>query len=227
MKKKPALTFLLTMSFFVCILFTANGQETQWPTHQIKFTPTRMVNLFTPGFEFGYELSHGKYSTLFSTAYLTDIFNNNSKATELSGYRLSLEEKYFVKTVGNRRTYISAEIGYNKVDMTIESGFISPEFLNKSWEIQKQNTYNGKADIHRKSVVFNGKYGVQLLINHFIMDFSFGLGVMFQNIKHSNKQNPNDKITYHNEDILGPYFYDEGRYPVLSIPLSLKIGYAF
>lgn len=50
---------------------------------------------------------------------------------------------------------------------------------------------------------------MQLFINCFAMNLSLRAGIMLQNIKHANKKNSNDKISYRSEDILGIFFYEE------------------
>ena len=70
------------------------GQENEWTKHQIKFSPVRTINWFSPGLELSYELGYGKFSTQLSGAYLIDIFNEVGRGSNFTGYRLNLEQKY-------------------------------------------------------------------------------------------------------------------------------------
>jgi hypothetical protein len=209
---------------------TVYSQQGEWKKHQMKFSPLRAVNWFSPGLEVSYELSHGQLSTQFSVAYLTDIFNVVPRGSNVNGYRLNLEEKYFFKTLNNSkmRLYFSAEIGYNQIDMTVYSEFIPHEYLNESWELQKENIYWNYSDMNRKSIIGNLKYGMQFMFNHFTFDVAIGIGIMHQNVKCFNKRNSEDKLTRTEpKDIITPHFYNEGKYFIFNLPLSFKLGVAF
>jgi hypothetical protein len=228
--KSTFLKPIILTVILVIISNTANSQQNEWKTHQIKLSPLRSINLFSPGLELSYELNYGQFSTQLSVAYLTDIFNVVARGSNFEGSRLNLEEKYFLKTYSNlkRRSYLSAEIGYNQIDMTVYSEFIPSEYLNESWQIQEENVYWDYCDINRKSVIGNVKYGMQFFVNHFTLDLALGIGIAHQNVKHFNKRNSEDKLTRTEpEDILSPLFYNEGKYFIFNFPLSFKLGVAF
>ena len=221
-------------SIFLTIVFVKGsmmsyGQEKEWAKHQIKFSPIRTVNWFSPGFELSYELGYGKFSTQLSGAYLIDIFNVVARGSNFSGYRVNLEQKYYHKTYNKKlRGYISAEVGYNQIDMTVFSEFIPYNYLDESWQVQEENIYWDYCDMNRKSIIGDVKYGMQIAVNHLIFDIAFGIGVMHQNVNCFNKRNPNDKLTRTEpEDIITPLFYTEGKYFILNLPLAFKFGVAF
>ena len=222
--KSIILTILFVIGSVMCY-----GQETEWYRHQIKFSPIRTINWFSPGLELSYELGYGKFSTQLSGAYLIDIFNVVARGSNFTGYRVNLEEKYFHKTFSKKmRNYISAEIGYNQIDMTVYSEFIPYNYLDESWKVQEENIYWDYCDMNRKSIIGNIKYGMQFALNHFTFDVALGIGVMHQNVNLFNKRNPKDKLTRTEpEDIITPLFYTEGKYFVINLPLSFKIGLTF
>ena len=205
------------------------GQESEWARHQIKFSPIRTINLFSPGLELSYELGYGKFSTQLSGAYLIDIFNVVARGSDFVGYRVNLEQKYFHKTFSKKmRSYISAEVGYNHIDMTVYSEFIPHNYLDESWQVQEANVYWDYCDMNRKSIIGNVKYGMQFAVNHLTFDVAIGIGVIHQNVNCFNKRNPNDKLTRTEpEDIITPLFYTEGKYFIFNLPLSFKIGLVF
>jgi len=220
--------------FFLTIIFAIGsvmsyGQENEWARHQIKFSPIRTINWFSPGFELSYELGYGKFSTQLSGAYLIDIFNVVARGSDFVGYRVNLEQKYFHKTFSKKmRSYISAEVGYNHIDMTVYSEFIPHNYLDESWQVQEANVYWDYCDMNRKSIIGNVKYGMQFTVNHLIFDAAIGIGVTHQNVNCFNKRNPNDKLTRTEpEDIITPLFYTEGKYFIFNLPLSFKIGLVF
>jgi len=230
MKKKST----IIKSFFLIIIFAIGsimsyGQESKWEKHQIKFSPFRTVNWFSPGLELSYELGYGKFSTQLSGAYLIDIFNVVARGSNFAGYRVNLEQKYFHKTFSRKiRNYMSAEVGYNNIDMIVYSEFIPHNYLDESWQVQEANVYWDYCDMNRKSITYNVKYGMQFAFNHFTFDIACGIGVMQQNVNCINKRSPNDKLTRTEpEDIITPLFYTEGKYFIFNFPLSFKIGLLF
>jgi len=222
-----ASVFIATVLVFLSFSKMSYGQETEWTRHQIKFSPIRTINWFSPGLELSYELGHGKFSTQLSCGYLIDIFNVVPRGSNFTGYRVNLEEKYFHKTFSKKmRHYFSAEIGYNQIDMTVYSEFIPHNYLNESWEVQEENVYWDYCDMNRKSIIGNIKYGMQFRVNQIIFDVAIGIGIMHQNVNCFNKRNPNDKLTRTEpEDLITPLFYEEGKYFIFSLPLSIKIGF--
>ncbi len=200
-----------------------------WPKHQIIFSPVRLVNLFSPGFEVSYELIHTQWSTQFSAVYLYDFFKVVPCGSDLSGYRLVVEEKYFDKTFvnKNRRAYFAFELAYNYISMNLESEFVPHEYLKENWYIQQENRYSDNCDIKRYSIAGNAKCGLQVIVSHLTLDMSPGIGLAHQNVKHFNKRHPGDQLTSHFEDIITPLFYDEGRFFIINFPFSFKIGVSF
>jgi len=225
MSKYTSLIIIALIVVFSIESMNCYAQQNDWHEHQIKFSPVRTINMFSPGMELSYEFSYGRFSTQISTAYLTDIFNTVPRGSDLSGYRLNFEEKFILKTFANKkmRSYLSTEIGYNNVDMIVEAEF---RYAGKDME-NEEPYYWDKCNLHRISIIGDFKYGTQFRAKHIIFDVSIGLGIMHQNVKHSNKRNPDDMITAHFEDIITPLFYDEGKYFVFNFPISFKIGYAF
>lgn len=219
---------MLLLAILLVVSSKLYSQKSEWKTHQIKFSPIRAVNMFSPGLELSYELNYSNFSTQIAAAYLVDIFTTVPRGSNLSGYRLGLEEKYFIKTFKRKiRMYLSAEYIYSEVDMTLDAYFIPYEYLHEGWEIQEANSYWGYCDLNRKSNIINAKYGVQFAWGCFTLDAAVGLGIMHQNVKHFNKVNPKDKYNAHFEDIITPLFYDEGRYFIFNLPIAVKVGFVF
>ena len=63
-KKKVSL-IMLAFLLLPIFLFSQETEQTEakkeWGKHQIKFTPTRMINLYYPGLEFGYEYRYNRF----------------------------------------------------------------------------------------------------------------------------------------------------------------------
>ena len=111
----------------------------EWEKHQIKFTPTRLFNLFYPGIEFGYEYLYGRLSSQISATYLCIPILSNS----CNGYRLGFEEKWEYAYEGNLDLQRKAIISNFKFGLQIK---VKKLILEPSFGIgvgfQNVNHYN-------------------------------------------------------------------------------------
>lgn len=233
--------YIMNLSFkginflLLLVILTINSpllwaQQSEWKKNQIKFAPLRMINLFTPGAEFSHELNYGRLATQLSAAYLFEPFNINERQSKLNGYKLNLEEKYYFKKLQKSkvRAYVAIEIGYSDAEMMVESPLIPYEYINHSLEASRENIYWDTFKQNRKSKIGNAKFGLQFRKHRFVGDISAGIGILHQNITHSNKKYPMDVDTNtHYEDILSQYFYFEGENYAPNLPISFKIGMGF
>ena len=105
--------YFLLFIFFL-LPFSLTAQNAEWGKHNIKFTPTRLVNLLYPGLELGYEYYYSRFSSQLSAAYLIDtgIF---PRFNSINGYHIKFEEKFFLGKTKKwiPRMYLSTEINYN------------------------------------------------------------------------------------------------------------------
>ena len=173
---------------FCAITIIANAQTESLTDYknQIKFSPIRAVNILNPGLELSYEREYGKFSTQISATYLVDCFGT-TYSKDYSGYRIMLEQKWFQSKQKNQRTYFSLDLGYYSASMT-NSAYFTPKGIE--WTDNYEDIFNLK----RTGVMVSGKFGVQLLIKRFIIDFGIGFGIITHNITHSNKTNPDDEL---------------------------------
>jgi len=225
----------LLISFFALALsFGGNSfvfsQSFSDYKNQIKFTPLRMINLVNPGFELSYERDYAKrLSSQISVAYLTDVFNVADYDSEtFSGRRIAFEQKIFYSNNPNQtnvRKYFSLVSGYSSVNMKNYTGY----FMLKDFELEDhlKDYYEDVFDLKRTSVIINAKTGFQVLLSRFCFDFSIGLGFIVQNITHSNRLNPDDKMLQPRSPNVYYATTNEGKRVYPHMPISLKIGYVF
>ena len=206
----------LFLILFTFIGLAVYGQKNNSIENQVKFSPLRMFNYTAPGLELSYEIGYGKFSTQLSAAYLIDLVHYMYVRSKLNGMRFNLEEKYFIKTTGNRkfRFYASSEIGYNHVNFVAYERF---------WIRDTKEDYWAKWDKKSRSVIVNAKVGGQLFARNFVFDFSMGLGVIVKNVVEYNKP-PDEEML---DGILNGILEVAGEHIFLNVPLSLKIGYRF
>ena len=216
--------------FFVVFLlfpFSLMAQNEEWEKHRIKFTPTRMVNLFYPGLELGYEYCNGNFSSQLSAAYLLNFFNSYNS---LNGYHVKFEEKYFFKRQpsNNRvKIYLSAEINYNYAKLNQNLMFSTTEYEQSDlWE-HGEYEYSGNFDLKRKSIVTNLKMGTQIRFRKIIFEPCAGIGIGFQNVVLYNKRHPDD-ILLNSECFTIYNLTDKEGFSILpNFTMSFRIGYMF
>ena len=194
--------------------------------NQIKFTPTKTINIFNPGFELSYEREYGrKFSTQVSVAYLVDCFHT-TPYEDYKGYRVMLEEKLFFFKRKNFRQYFSLETGYYAASMKSSAYFV-PKGIEWSDELYYDSQYKDIFNLKRKGVIIDVKYGMQFLIKRFTIDYTIGLGVIIHNIKHTNRLNPDDKMVSPRHPNVYYMMEYEGKHSMPNFPMTLKLGYSF
>ena len=209
-------------------------KNTEWQKNQIKFSPLRIFNWYTPGLELSYQRNYGKYASQISIAYLTAIVDNvyiftygdlTSDET-FYGYRLNFEEKFFFQKVAmhNMRTFISSEIGYNNIDTKRERIFAP---LDANGKLDEANQYSLNNKLNRQSIIFNVKVGMEFRIKQLTLEWGVGLGFKHQNVQYFDKRDPTDQRVFGFEDIISPLCEKEGRYFIPNFPITFKIGYTF
>ncbi|MDR1526183.1 MAG: hypothetical protein LBS46_00750, partial [Dysgonamonadaceae bacterium] len=117
-------TALFLFFIFVTSLSFAQ-QSTEWNKNYVTFSPLRIIDFFNPGIEFAYQRNYGHFATQFSAAYLMGISTMGAK--DISGYRFSLEEKYFIPRLSKQkiRLFASIEIAHNGISYSKEKAYIA------------------------------------------------------------------------------------------------------
>lgn len=187
--------------------------------NQLNISPSRLLDFVNPGIEIGYERKHASHaSTQLSVGFMKDFFN----ALVLPGYkgaRISLEEKFFFQ-VNKSNQYFSVEGVYLNVKQRTSSSFIEDTVLNTP-------EYVDSFRIAKQTYSLNVRYGVQIPIRQFVIDFSAGLGVKFKDVEWKDVF---DRNAY---QVRLPHinFYritnKEGKYFAVNIPVNLRLGYTF
>jgi len=219
------LSFLLLI-FFLYASDYIFSQDLSEHKSQIKLTPIKIINLLNPGFELSYERVHnGNFSTQVSVAYLVDCLRA-TPYEDYSGYRIMLEEKRFHFKRKSHRHYFSLEIGYYTANM-INSAHFVPQGIEWGDDLYYESLYEDIFSLKRTGTIINAKYGIQVIIKHFTIDFSAGLGVIIHNITHSNRLNPNDEMDSPRHPNVYHMMEYEGKHSMPNLPLTLKLGYVF
>jgi len=221
---KPKLSTFVLFLFLLCSNSIVFSQELPEYKNQIKFSPLRLLNNLNPGLELGYEREYDKYSSQVSVAYLFDFFPI-TEYKNYSGHRIMLEQKYFIFKRKYVRQYFSLGMGYYSASM-IASSLFMPKDIERGDILYYDSQYEDTFKLKRIGVPIDAKYGIQLLIDRSIIEFSVGFGFIIHNITHSNRMNPNDKMV---NDHFNVYYMmeKEGKHVMPNLPLTLKLSYAF
>ncbi len=205
--------FIFIFSIFPYILSAQDNSG--FYKNQIKFSPVRLVDLFNPGIELSYERLYSKrFSTQVSGSYDIDLFGVFGFHA-FHGYRLSVEEKYFFEPTGMRRKYISLDLVLNNNHYNNELQYID----TTSNEVKSEGF-----TIYRKTFSINLKYGRQIILNRFIIDWCAGIGVKQRNVTDNGRTHiyPRAKGI----DLLSQ-LEEPGKTVTFNLPLNIKIGYVF
>lgn len=192
----------------------------------LKFTPILYVNT---GIELSIERKTGKFfSTQFNFCYLLPERLDHSSIISpgIKGFKISLEEKYYLKKTALFGPYIGFETGYLNSRYTDIKTFTDDED-NHILSVAA-NAYTDTFGVKKHAYIFNLKLGTQVYLSRFIIDFYIGGGILAKNVTHTDRKNPDAYI-----HLNGPhdYFgYDDiqtGKYVTGSFPVNLRFGWIF
>uniref|UniRef100_UPI00404B1DFF hypothetical protein n=1 Tax=Flavobacterium sp. TaxID=239 RepID=UPI00404B1DFF len=189
----------------------------------LKITPLKLIGFVNPGLELAYERKISpKFSTQFMYSLLFDYGKSNSI---LTGFRTSIEHKFFYRKSAPVGPYVSFEINYLQKKYYDTWNFGEADIYNNP--DYEDTNYSDTYGINKKTLSFNFKWGYQKIVSRFVIDFYAGLGLKYRDVQHFDRINPNDEMesTPH----LNVYFIgnQEAKGFSVSLPLSLKIGWTF
>ena len=195
-------------------------QSMQMLLNQIKISPLRLIDEFNPGLELSYERIYAnKFSTQIAIGYMKPLVGISAN-TDYNGWRYGIEEKYFINLSTRERSYWSFDAVYLKVNYNNEGIFQQDTALNSP---EYKDTYH----INKRTFAFNINRGMQIPLNHFVVDLSLGIGIKYKMTERTGLEDIHsiESTSRH------PNFYDManrvGNYFTISIPLNVRIGYQF
>lgn len=223
--------FILTVPFSILSAIQGYGQnDLDNYKNQLKLSPLKIIDLINPGLEVSYERRTGNFSTQISAAYLTDVFNI-SGFSQLKGFRVGLEEKYFVnipnkkifRQTANFQPYLATNLSLSNIDYKFESRFgtEAPDTGIPS------NGYLDAFGVKKQTVALNFRYGFQTIYHQFVFDVSFGIGLKYKNVKHYDRDFPEDKIDESRHFNVYDIANQEMNGLTFNLPATIKIGYVF
>ncbi|MES2543953.1 MAG: hypothetical protein V4548_03645 [Bacteroidota bacterium] len=191
--------------------------------NQIKFTPLKLFGLVNPGIELAYER---KTNSEFATQYMCSLlFDNKQSNLPLTGFRTSVEEKFFYRKSAPIGPYLSFEINYlqkkyyDTSTFDVEEIYSDPNYLNSDYS----DTYG----INKKTLSFNFKWGYQTIIKRLVIDFYTGLGLKYRSVQHFERINPNDEMVGTPHPNINFISNSEAKEWTISLPLNIKVGWIF
>ncbi|MEO6684172.1 MAG: hypothetical protein ABIN48_15215 [Ginsengibacter sp.] len=198
-------------------------------THIFKLTPLKIVGFSNPSVELSYELKTSRsFSTQIMASYMLPfsvIEIANDFKPEMKGYRVSLEERFYLKKSAPLGTYLSFEINY------LNNQYKDIWYFGVK-EIYTDTTYNftnypDTFGVKKQTYSLNFKYGYQKIFNRFSIDIYAGLGLRYKDVKHFDRIKPEDEMELPRHPNMYYMTNREGKYWTISIPLNIKIGWAF
>ncbi len=195
--------------------------------NQVKFSPYKLINEINPGFEISFQRMHTLHlSTQIAAAYLGDYFQS-THYTNLKGYRICLEEKYYLNRRGHYYPYASMSFIHQSSSYNCLNLF-GPENLKWNDSLYRQNTYTDSITIHKQITSLNLLFGFEFKSNHLVVDCASGLGLAYRSVAHQNRINQDDQMINPSHELNIYYLSDLSRKGIiLNVPLNLKIGYLF
>ena len=210
--------FLLVLTF-IPGLISAQEKDT-FLRNQIKFTPTKLLDLVNPGIEFGYERLHIKrYSSQLTVCYQTKIIRF-TPYYDYRGWKFSFEEKYYTRFMQKGANYLGVELSYLDVNYTDVWSY-------KADTTQTPKSYLDSFQVAKQSYMAIFKIGFQHRVRSFVVDIGFGLGIKYKDVRHSGIQDPSADRNAPKEPELFDSASQAGSFWGASLPMFIKLGYRF
>lgn len=195
--------------------------------NSVKISALKLIGMTNAALEVIYERKTGKgFATQIMASWLlpsSAIHWLNNLHPKTKGFRTSLEEKYYYnwkKT--NARGYIALEANYMRTQFQDIWRFGTSSW-NDSINLNYEDTFN----VRKQTLSVNVKWGYHLVVKHFSFDFYAGIGFRYKWVSHHDRINPTDPM----EGTRHPSFYlinnKEGNRAAFSLPLGIRLGYAF
>ena len=144
-------------------------------------------------------------------------FISSTPFRQYTGFRLSLEEKFFYADLMGRQDYISAELNFLSVNYTTETLFRKGSSFSFA-------DYVDTFGVNKKTYSFNIRRGHQFYFGRLVFDASMGLGVKYKelgwddiNDPSATEVTPRHPNVYHISNRPGSYF-------AFNLPINVKIG---
>lgn len=223
------------------IYIDTNSDQTNYLTYEpmdstmskynniIKFTPLKLTGLVNPALEISYERKTGdNFSTQIMGSYLLPesvMDPANGFIPNIKGYRLAVEEKFYLNKSAPIGPYISLELNYMKNRYKDIWNFGVKDIFSDT--AYNYTNYPDTFGIKKQTYSINLKFGYQLFVKRFSFDFYAGLGLRYKDVSHFDRKNPDDEMEMPRHPNIYYISNLNGKYWTISIPLNFRIGWTF
>lgn len=221
------LIFIIIVILSGLTVFGQQG-ESAFKKNVIKITPFKMLDLSNPAIEMIYER---KISLHFSTQFMASYIISNSLSNfgdnfspNNKGYRIALEEKYYLRSTTPKGIYFSLEFNYLSIDYNAIENFGEKNIYDS---LYLNTYYPDSISISKQTYSMNCKIGYQFHIKRFTLDVYGGLGLRYKDVTHNDRIKPEDEMEMPRHPNFYYYKNQEGKYWTIIFPLNVSIGYSF
>ncbi|MBX2907078.1 MAG: hypothetical protein KF744_13620 [Taibaiella sp.] len=203
------------------------GQDSTltYPKNQLKFNTFKVLDLYNPGFELGYERRINNYiSVHIAGAKLTDLIIK--PYDKYDGYRLTCELKYINK-MHFEDVFVIPSFSFvqNKMEMTAVGVFARDTV--KNWSKWTAETYSDTFSIQKTTWALNANASVLLPYHSFAVEYILGLGIKNRSVTHTDRLYPNDPFRPNRHNGEADAYLRAGAYYTFSMVMTLRVAYCF
>lgn len=196
--------------------------------HALKITPLKLIGFVNPSFEIAYEYRWNQQtSTQLMGGYITrhpPIFVNHPHAFDAAGFRIAVEQRYFIKQNAPEGAYIAVEFDLLKRQRSWSDNY--DRF--KEGDTIVDFTYTVNKRMEQLFLSGSAKIGWQFIQNRFLLDVYAGLGIRYAIVSidglTTDPKSESSNITRIFNVVNGE---NTGRFFTAAMPLNLRIGYLF
>ncbi|MDB5272312.1 MAG: hypothetical protein JWO58_679 [Chitinophagaceae bacterium] len=134
-----------------------------------------------------------------------------------------MEEKLFFRKEGVVQPYVALDFVYAHTDFKDIQDFRHID--NNGYASSYTDTFS----VDKRTIAVNGKFGLQIVVKHFVVETTVGVGVKYHDATHGDRLAPKDYFD-HSDNIIPTaekVAAREGHYFTLNVPFNFKLGFVF
>ncbi len=195
--------------------------------NKISFNLLSFSGLYHPRIEFSFQRLHGeRFATQISYSHI--LSNESNYARNAKGYKLGIEEKYFIRNADDYRIYTSLVFEFLRKNHEDSFEFLIPD--NTPDNIFDNDRSSQIVAIEKRFISLTPRVGFEkYLTQRLVFDTYFGVGLRYRKVRlpGTDKSNlfPNNRESY-----WGNYRYDSNKPDdkfAINFDLNFRIGWTF
>lgn len=195
--------------------------------NRISVTPTSWIGRYHPGIELSFQRLHGsKFATQVSYSHL--ISRQTPYARDTKGFKLGIEEKFFIQNTNDYRIYTSLTFEYLRKNHQDSFNFLIPDDTPDN--PFDNDRFTQSVEIEKRFLSITPRIGFEkYLSKRLVFDSYFGLGFRYRRVRLPGIST-DSLFEDESDSIWGDYRYSSNKPNnnlTVSFDLNFRLGWTF